>query len=254
MTELTGKAIIVTGAASGMGLACVRGAIAAGARVLLVDRDAALLDAAGAETGGEIQVFDVTDVERAPHIVERCQTAFGRVDGLVNAAGITQTAGLLDITPADFDRVMGVNLRGSFFLLQAAARTLAAQGAGSIVNFASTAARAGRPFSSHYAASKAAVVNLTRSAAAALAPDGVRVNAVLPGLVETPMAAAIRDERTRVLGTDAATVLADWTRLIPMGRLGTPEEIAPLVTFLLSDAASYLTGEAIGVNGGADGS
>jgi NAD(P)-dependent dehydrogenase (short-subunit alcohol dehydrogenase family) len=187
-------------------------------------------------------------------VFERCLQAFGRVDGLVNAAGVMQTAALLDITPDGYDRIFDVNMRGAFFVMQAAAAAMVRGGGGSIVNFSSTAGRGLRPLASHYAAGKAGIINVTRSAAVALAPEGVRVNAVVPGLIETPMIAAIREQRHQVAGTPPDEVQRRWIQTIPMGRIGEPREVAEVVVFLLSDAASYVTGEAIGVNGGTDGS
>lgn len=248
------RAIVVTGAASGMGAACATLASQRGAQVLMVDRDAQALEKVASELGAECMVFDVADVEHATTVIDRCVQTYGKIDGLVNAAGIMHTARLLDITPQDYDRIFEVNLRAVFFLQQSAARWMVGAGGGSIVNFSSTAGRLGRPLASHYAAAKAAIINLTRSAAAALAPEGVRVNAVVPGLVETPMIASIREERWRVTDTPPEQVLQHWRMLIPMGRLGEPVEIAEIVAFLLSDASSYVTGEAIGATGGTDGS
>jgi NAD(P)-dependent dehydrogenase (short-subunit alcohol dehydrogenase family) len=125
---------------------------------------------------------------------------------------------------------------------------------GSIVNFSSTAGRVGRPMASVYALTKAALLNLTRSSALALAPYGVRVNAVTPGIVETPMVQAIRATRAELLGTTAAAIREGWEESIPLGRLGDPSEVAEVAAFLLSDASSYVTGEQIGATGGTDGS
>jgi NAD(P)-dependent dehydrogenase (short-subunit alcohol dehydrogenase family) len=197
---------------------------------------------------------DVTDVTNAQRVVSRCVDELGALDGLVNAAGIFQTQPLLEITLDDFDRMMAVNLRGLFFQLQAAAAAMSAAGGGSIVNMSSTAGRVGRPFAAHYAASKAGVIALSQSAAVALAPARVRVNAVCPGVIETPMIEAIRHQRSEIFATTPQAVDEHWRERIPFGRLGTADEVAGVVGFLLSDAAGYVTGESVGVTGGTDGS
>ena len=145
-------------------------------------------------------------------------------------------------------------MRALFFLMQAAARRMITQTGGSIVNFSSTAGRAPRPIASHYAATKAAVLSFTRSAAVALASQNVRVNCVCPGLVETPMVDGIRRARSEMLATTPGAIQEQWVQTVPMGQLGTPDEVAEVVAFLISDRASYVTGEAVGITGGTDGS
>ena len=252
-TTLRGKSVLVTGAASGLGAACARLASARGAELYLVDREAAALADVANDLDAPYEVIDLADVDQVPRVVARCVEAHGGIDGLISAAGVMQTQRVLDITPEDFDRIFSVNARAAFFVMQAAAREMSTRGGGSIVNFSSTAGRVGRPLASHYAATKAAVISFTRSAAVALAPDGVRVNAVVPGLIETPMVARIRAERSDLLDTTPEEVQGGWGALIPLGRTGRPEEVAELVVYLLSDAAGYITGESIGVSGGTDG-
>lgn len=249
MTSLAGKAVLVTGGASGIGAACAELAAAGGARVLALDIDEAGLAALAERTGVQYEVADLTDTDRLPDLIRVAADRLGGLDGVVNAAGVFQTRAILDITPADFDRMFAVNVRGLFFVQQAAARVMTG---GSIVNIASTAARVPRPVSSHYAASKAAVVSLSRSASVAWADRGIRVNSVCPGVIETPMIDAILTEQAGLAGVTPAELHARWRAANPLGRLGTPREVAELVTFLLSDAAAYITGESIGVNGGAD--
>jgi NAD(P)-dependent dehydrogenase (short-subunit alcohol dehydrogenase family) len=252
--SLRGRAVIVTGAASGLGRACADVAARRGASLLLVDRDGDRLREVAGELEAPSDTCDLSDVAVAPRLVDRCRAEHGAVDGLVNAAGIFQTRPLLDITPEDFDRMVAVNLRAVFFMQQAAARAMSERGRGSIVNLSSTAGRVGRPHAAHYAAVKAGVIALTRSAAMALAPSGVRVNALCPGLIETPMIDRIRHERSAVFGTTPQDVQRGWEALIPMGRLGTAEDVAEAAAFLLSDAAAYVTGENLGINGGTDAS
>lgn len=252
MKLLDGKTILVTGAASGIGAACAELGRSHGASVFAIDRDAASLDRLADRLNVACDVADVTDVDALPDVVRRCAERTGRLDGLVNAAGIFQTCALLDITPADFDAMYETNVRALFFLQQAAAKQMLKHGGGSIVNIASVAARIPRPISSHYAASKAAVVSLTSSAATALAGQGIRVNAICPGVIDTPMVAAIRQDRAALLGQTAEDIEAAWRQRNPSGRLGRPDEVAQLAVFLLADAASYITGESIGVNGGSN--
>jgi D-sorbitol dehydrogenase (acceptor) len=259
VTALRGKAVLVTGAASGLGQASAKAAVAAGARVYLSDIDELRLrEAWDAESRAGLVYLhpaDVSEPAAGGELVAGIVNRFARLDGLVNAAGIFDTRRFLDIEPEHFDRIFDVHVRGAFFIAQAAARVMSTQDSGgSIVNFSSSAGRHPRPLAPHYAAAKAAVISFTRSAAVALAPDGVRVNCVCPGLIETPMIDAIRRQRAELLGRAEEEIDADWKQLVPMGRLGTPEEVAAVVMFLLSEASSYVTGEAIGITGGTDGS
>ena len=254
MTDLAGKTILVTGAASGIGAACARLAAERGARLMLVDRDANTLHASAASLGAVADACDLSEVDNAARLVRRCVQELGAIDGLINAAGMFRTRPLLEITPEEYDELFAINLRALFFLQQAAAAAMVQGSGGSIVNLSSTAGRVGRPHAAHYAAAKAGVIALTRSAAVALAAHHVRVNAVCPGLIETPMIESIRHQRSEVFGTTPEAVQEHWTNTIPSGRLGTPAEVAEVVVFLLSDAAAYVTGENVGITGGTDGS
>jgi NAD(P)-dependent dehydrogenase (short-subunit alcohol dehydrogenase family) len=251
-SQLEGKVVLVTGAASGIGAACAELARHRGADVVAIDRDAAGLATLAERVDVSCEPCDLANVDGVPSLVERCARVHGRIDGLVNAAGVFQTGAVLDITPEEFDRMFAINVRGLFFMQQAVARHMTTAGGGSIVNFASVAARIPRPISSHYAASKAAVVSLTRSAAVALAGSGIRVNAICPGIIETPMIDAVLRERAELFETTPDELEASWRTAHPMGRLGRPTEVADVVAFLLSDASSYVSGESIGINGGSD--
>ncbi len=246
---------MVTGAGRGIGRAIALRFAAEGADVLVAELDAA----SGAETVRAIETqgrrarFAATDVARpeaSRAAVAAALDTFGRLDVLVNNAGVVRSRPLLDVTEADWDRTFVVNARGLFFCLQAAAREMAGRGGGSIINMASIAGRWGRPMLADYAASKAAVISITQSAALALAPQRVRVNAVCPGVVDTAMWAQVDREWGQAVGAKPGEVLAARVAGIPLGRIETPEDVAGLVAFLASDDAAYITGQAINVCGG----
>jgi glucose 1-dehydrogenase len=244
---LDGRVAVITGAAMGIGAACARRLSADGALVALWD----LADDAGRDLAAQISaaggralychcnVARKADVDAA---LAATLAAFGRVDMLVNNAGIFKAAEFLDITEADWDAVIDVNLKGSFLVGQAVARSMAAQGSGAIVNMSSVNGTLTIPTIASYNASKGAINQLTRVMALSLADRGVRVNAVAPGTIATELAKAAvltsDDARQRILSRT------------PMKRLGEPSEIANVVAFLLSDAASYVTGEIVTVDGG----
>ena len=197
----------------------------------------ALLAERGVTARGE--KFDVADPAAVGEFLKRVVDEYGRVDNLVNNAGITMDALLVRMSLEQFERVLRVNLVGAFVCLQAAAKIMMRQRAGSIVNIASVVGQIGNVGQANYAASKAGLMALTKTAAKELAPRGVRVNAVAPGFIETDM--------TRDLPAKAAEMMK---AMIPMGRVGQPEDVAEVVTFLCSDAARYITGQVIHVSGG----
>jgi glucose 1-dehydrogenase len=247
---LDGRAVIVTGASQGIGEACVRTLCADGAAVALWDVDDARGGAFAAqlvEGGARAAYFHCNvsirgDVEAA---LAATVAAFGRIDGLVNNAGIFKAAPFLEITESDWDAVLDVNLKGSFLVGQAVARQMAAQDGkrgGAIVNMSSVNARLTIASIASYNASKGGIDQLTRVMALSLADHGIRVNGVAPGTIATELAAKA------VLTSDEAK--ARIMSRTPMRRLGEPAEIASVVAFLLSDAASYVTGETVLADGG----
>ena len=246
MTTYSLGRILITGAASGIGFAISRRVIEAGGRLVMSDRTAADLEPARdrlAAPAGMIDVVagDLTDAREVGLVV----AAAGRIDGIVNCAGIYPVTPLMQLTVEEWDRVLDLNLRAPFLVSQAVARgMIAANVPGSIVNISSTASTLARPGIAHYGASKSGLNQLTRVLAVELAPHGIRVNAILPGVIAT-------DRVTAGVTTPAARAeMEAKVARIPMQRLGTPEEIAELAVFLLSSAASYSTGGLYTVDGG----
>ena len=243
--RLQDKVAIVTGGAKGIGEACVRRFVEEGARVLVVDLDAQAGARLAAELGDRIAFLagDVTDRAIAARAIDEAAGRFGRLDILLANAGIVHAAPFLDLEEADFDRVLDVNLKSYFLFGQAAARRMVAQGGGgAIVLMSSVNAVLAIPDQVPYVVSKGGVNQLTKVMAIALAPHGIRVNAIGPGTIATELA------RQAVLGSEAAR--QKLLSRTPLGRLGEPDEIARVALFLASDDASYMTGQTVYPDGG----
>ncbi len=238
------KVVVITGAAQGIGAACARRLHADGAAVALWDVDAARGAALAAELGlrALFQRCDVSAKAEVEAALAATEAALGPVDALVNNAGIFRAADFLEISEADWDAVIAVNLKGAFLVGQAVARSMAAHGGGAIVNMSSVNGVMAIPSIASYNASKGGIDQLTRVMALALADRGIRVNAVAPGTIATELA------KNAVLGS--AEAKARIMSRTPLRRLGEPAEIAAVVAFLLSEDASYLTGEIVYADGG----
>ena len=237
LPSFAGRSVIVTGANSGLGLVTARELARVGARVILACRDIDRGDAAASSMSGDVQVRRL-DLQSLASVRDFADSV-AVVDVLINNAGITKDARLAKMTSAQFDSVIAVNLKGVFECTQAVADTMVAQGSGSIVNASSVVGLYGNFGQTNYAATKAGVIGFTKTWARELGPKGVRVNAVCPGFVKTPILETIPEE-----------VMQKMVAKVPLGRLGQPEEIAAVYAFLASDDSSYLNGAVIEVSGG----
>jgi meso-butanediol dehydrogenase / (S,S)-butanediol dehydrogenase / diacetyl reductase len=241
-----GKVVLITGGASGMGAASARLFAQSGAEVIIVDINAAPAASVAAEIGaGEPVVGDVADSGFCDRAVGAALERHGRLDVLINAAGIIYRAPAESTPDEQWRRVMAVNVDGVFFMSRAAVRAMKRQGSGAIVNFGSIWGGIGSAGVAAYCASKGAVHNLTRAMALDHARDGIRINAVCPGEVNTPILAS-----GRAVPPSAEDLRKLGEAVVPMGRLADPIEIARVVVFLASDAASYMTGAMVDVDAG----
>lgn len=244
MTEFDGKTVLITGGGSGIGLATARRLVDAGANVVLAGRRVETIDAAAKDldpTGDRVLAVgtDVSRTDDLDELVAETKNRFGRLDGVFANAGVSFSSPSEFVSEADFDRVVSINFKGIFFTIQKAVSLFDA--GGSVVINGTCLVHRGMGLASVYAATKAAITNLTRSLASDWAGRGIRVNAVSPGFIVTDMldeVAPVEEARAAIRG------------MIPFGRLGEAEEVADAVTFLLSPRATYITGQDLGVDGG----
>lgn len=242
--SLKGKTALVTGAAQGIGKAiglrlAREGAVVAACDLNLPLAEATVQEIMDSGANGKAYLLNVTDAEEVGRVVEEAAKEFGHIDILVNNAGITKDALLLRMEEGAWDAVLSVNLKGTFLLSKACARFMIKQRFGRIVNISSVSGQRGNAGQSNYAASKAGIIGFTKSLAKELGPRGVTVNAVAPGFIQTAMT------------EDLPQGIKDsYLKQIPLGRLGTPEDIAGTVAFLCSEDGAYISGEILGVNGG----
>ncbi|WP_137176750.1 SDR family NAD(P)-dependent oxidoreductase [Roseomonas sp. AR75] len=250
---LEGRRALVTGGGAGIGRAIVLALAAAGARVAVTDRDGAAAEAVARAAGAAHVAFplDVTDAVATARVVERAAESLGGLDAAVANAGISTMARVVDLTEAEWDANMAVNAKGVFLTNQAVVRHFLASGTrGVIVNTASLAAKVGAPLLAHYSASKFAVAGFTQALAREVAPQGIRVNCVCPGFVNTSMQDREAVWEAQLRGMTPEAVRAEYVSLTPLGRLQVPEDVADVVVFLLGDASRFMTGLAVDVNGG----
>lgn len=284
-----GQVAIVTGAGQGIGKGIAQRLAREGATVVVAEYNpetAALTADEICAEGALAKPYpvDISDVDAVRRMVEAIVAEFGHIDILVNNAGVMQTKPMMALTEADWDRVINVNQRGMFFCLQAVAAQMIKQVPdsvraaaetpadimaikadqlaaaeeddstrpcyGKIVNLSSIAGRRGRPLAAHYAASKAAIISMTQSAALALAPYRITVNAVCPGIVPTPMWKQIDDDRAQLFGAQPGEAMAAFIKTVPLRRAAKPEDIAGAVAFFCSSDADYITGQSLNVDGG----
>ncbi|MCU1475871.1 MAG: 3-oxoacyl-ACP reductase FabG [Subtercola sp.] len=240
---LSGRVAVITGAAQGLGLAIAEAFVAEGASVVLADMNEEQVVAAASSLGvGDRAIgvrCNVTDEHDVDAVVAAAAARYGHLDVMVNNAGITRDTTMRKMTLADFELVVDVSLKGAWLGTRAAAGYMREHGGGSIINMSSISGKVGNPGQTNYSAAKAGIIGLTKAAAKEVGFAGVRVNALQPGIIDTPMTAVLSDELK-------AARIAD----IPLGRFGQPAEVAQVAVFLASDMSSYLTGITIEITGG----
>ena len=239
--RLENKVAIITGGAGGIGLAAVKRFVAEGAKVAIADYDQKLGEAVAAELGNQVAFFavDVSKHEQVVGMVEKVVEKFGKIDILINNAGITRDATLMKMTDEDFDKVIQINLNGVYYCTQAVAPHMIAQGYGKIISTSSVSGVYGNFGQTNYAATKAAIIGMTKTWAKELGRKGINVNAVAPGFTATPMVEKMPEK-----------VLQQMQSITSLQRLGKPDDIANAYLFLASDESSYISGHVLQVDGG----
>lgn len=245
------RTAVVTGAAGGIGRAIAQTLAERGHRVAILDVDEAGLAKTSA-SGGEFQqhISDVTDAAAVHRSIGSVLDSWGVPHVVVNAAGISTMGKLVDISEDDWDRTMAVNAKGTFLVMKAVLPHLIERRAGTIINIASVAGIEGADLLSHYSASKFAVVGLTQAAAKEVARFGIRINAVCPGLIRTPMQDREVIWEAELTGMTPEQIRQGYLDMTPMARIGTPQDVARLVSFLASDESDFITGQSLHVDGG----
>jgi meso-butanediol dehydrogenase / (S,S)-butanediol dehydrogenase / diacetyl reductase len=246
------RTAFVTGAGGGIGRAVAHALAEAGHRVAILDIDEPGLSQTADSGSGEFlqHRLDVTDADAVAHAASFVAESWDVPHVVVNVAGISTMAHLVDLGEDEWDRTLAVNAKGTFLVMRALLPAMITRRAGSIINIASVAGIAGAELLSHYSASKFAVVGVTQSAAREVAPFGIRVNAVCPGLIRTPMQEREIVWEARISGRTPEQIRQGYVRMTPLARLGTPLDVARLVTFLASDNSDFITGQSIHVDGG----
>jgi meso-butanediol dehydrogenase / (S,S)-butanediol dehydrogenase / diacetyl reductase len=253
--ELKGQVAIVTGAGRGIGRAIALELGRQGADIVIAEMDQAGAKRTAEEVGalGRRSLATATDVTSRADLramVDRAKAEFGRIDILVNNAGIYRAASTLDVTEDHWDAIMNINAKAVFFATQAVLPTMMAQKSGAIVSLASMAGKIGSTTNLPYNASKAAVVSMTKSLALAHAGEGIRVNCVCPGFVETDMWTTVARDQGKLLGMTPEEFTRRRAASVPLGRMEKPEDVAHVVAFLAGPRSGYMTGQALSVDGG----
>jgi D-sorbitol dehydrogenase (acceptor) len=255
--RLQDRHVLLTGAGGGIGLAVAEACIAEGARCSVIDRATAAPDAVRAlqQRHPDSLAYiaaDVTDTQAIARLLVEAQVALGPIHTLFNNAAVFDLAPLLDSDEASFDRLFAVNVKGMFFVMQAVLRHMVEAGTqgASVINMASQAGRRGEALVSHYCATKAAVISYTQSAALAMAPHGIRVNGIAPGVVDTPMWDHVDSLFAKAEGLPPGEKKRRVGLEVPLGRMGLPGDIAGAAVFLASDEARYITAQTLNVDGG----